>query len=70
MDVAILIYSHPQASRIAEAVQPDNTPEIRIKSTSEKMLAVILTKGLRTTLASCDDLFVNLQVARDILSES
>jgi hypothetical protein len=70
MVTAIVVYSHPQASRIADCVKPDNTPEIHIKSTQQKLLAVIQTKGVRTMVASCDDLFVNLQVARDTLSDS
>jgi hypothetical protein len=70
MATAIVVYGHPQASRIVECVQPDNTPEIHIKSTKDKVLAVIQTKGVRTMLASCDDLFVNLQVARDTLNNS
>jgi hypothetical protein len=70
MITAIIVYSHSLASRIADCVQPDNTPEIHIKSTQEKVLAVIQTKGVRTMVASCDDLFVNLEVARDTLTDS
>ncbi len=70
MITAIVVYTHPQALQIANCVEPDNTSEIGVKSTQEKLMAVIQTNGVRTLVASCDDLFVNLQVARDMLSDS
>jgi hypothetical protein len=69
MITAIVVYSHPHASRIADCVQPDNTPEIHIKSTQKTVLAIIQTKGVRTMVASCEDFFVNLQVAQDTLTD-
>ena len=68
MMTAILVYEHPQALSIVEALQPDNTPEIKMKATGNKVEIAVQTKKLRTLVASCDDLLSNLQIAQDMLS--
>jgi tRNA threonylcarbamoyladenosine modification (KEOPS) complex Pcc1 subunit len=68
MMTAILVYEHPQAPSIVEALQPDNTPEIKMKATGNKVKIAVQTKKLRTLVASCDDLLSNLQVAQEMLS--
>lgn len=70
MITAILVYEHPQASSLVEALQPDNTPEIRMKPIGKKVLVVVRADNLRTVVASCDDLFANLQIAQEILCDS
>jgi hypothetical protein len=70
MITAILIYEHPQASSLVEALQPDNTPEIRMKPIGKKVLIVVRGNNLRTVIASCDDLFANLQIAQEMLCDS
>jgi tRNA threonylcarbamoyladenosine modification (KEOPS) complex Pcc1 subunit len=68
MITAILVYEHPQALSIVEALQPDNTSEIKMKATGNKVAIRVQTKKLRTLLASCDDLLSNLQIAQEMLS--
>jgi tRNA threonylcarbamoyladenosine modification (KEOPS) complex Pcc1 subunit len=68
MITAILVYEHPQALSIVEALQPDNTSEIKMKATGNKVEIRVQTKKLRTLLASCDDLLSNLQIAQEMLS--
>jgi hypothetical protein len=70
MITAILVYEHPQASSLVEALQPDNTPEIRMKPLGNKVLVVLRGNNLRTVVASCDDLFTNLQIAQEMLCDS
>lgn len=67
MITAIIIYEHPQASLLVEALEPDNTPEIRMKAKGKKVLTVLKANKLRTLIASCDDLLANLQIAQEIL---
>jgi len=67
MITAIIVYEHPQASLLVEVLQPDNTPEIRMKAKGKKVLTVLKANKLRTVIASCDDLFANLQIAQEIL---
>jgi len=67
MITAVIVYEHPQASLLVEALQPDNTPEIRMKAKGEKLLTVLRASKLRTVIASCDDLLANLQIAQEIL---
>jgi len=68
MIAAILVYEHPDARSIVEALQPDNTPEIKMKATGNRVEVILKTNRLRTLVASCDDLLSNLQVAQEILS--
>ncbi|GEM_PF-118087 len=68
MITAILVYEHPQALSIVEALQPDNTPEIKMKATGNRVEITVQTKKLRTLVASCDDLLSNLQIAQEMLS--
>jgi len=70
MITAILVYEHPQAFALVEALKPDNTPEIRMKPIGKKVLVEVRANNLRTVVASCDDLFANLQIAQEILSDS
>ena len=68
MITAILVYEHPQAPSIVEALQPDNTPEIEMTATGNRREITVQTKKLRTLIASCDDLLLNLQIAQEIIS--
>ena len=70
MITAIIVYEHPQASLLVEALQPDNTPEILMKAKGKKVLAVLRASKLRTMIASCDDLFANLQIAQAMLCDT
>jgi tRNA threonylcarbamoyladenosine modification (KEOPS) complex Pcc1 subunit len=67
MITAIFVYEHPQALSIVDALQPDNTPEIEMKATGNRLEITVKTNKLRTLVASCDDLLSNLQIAQDIL---
>jgi len=68
MITAKLVYEHEQAPSIAEALRPDNTPEIKMKATGNRLEITVQTKKLRTLVASCDDLLSNLQIAQEMLS--
>jgi len=68
MLTAILVYEHPDARSIVEALQPDNTPEIKMKATGNRVKLIVKTNRLRTLIASCDDLLSNLQIAQEMLS--
>ena len=68
MITAIFVYEHQQALSIVEALRPDNTPEIKMKATGNKVEITVQTKKLRTLVASCDDLLSNLQIAQELLS--
>jgi hypothetical protein len=70
MITAILVYEHPHAASIVEALQPDNTPEIQMKAIGKKMLVVLRSNNLRTVVASCDDILANLQIAQELLCQS
>jgi hypothetical protein len=70
MIAAILVYKHLQASLVVEALKPDNTREIRMKAIGEKVLIVVKANNLRTVVASCDDLYANLQIAQELLCDS
>jgi tRNA threonylcarbamoyladenosine modification (KEOPS) complex Pcc1 subunit len=66
---AILVYEHPGALSIVEALQPDNTPEINMKARGDRVEITVKTKNLRTLIASCDDLLLNLQIAQEMLRD-
>jgi len=68
MFTAILVYEHPQAWLLVEALKPDNTPEIKMETTGDKVEIIVKTKKLRTLIASCDDLLSNLQIAQEMLT--
>jgi hypothetical protein len=70
MIIAIIVYEHPQASLLVEALQPDNTPEILMKAKENKVLVVLRASKLRTVLASCDDFFANLEIAQAMLCDT
>ena len=67
---AIIVYEHPQASLLVDVLQPDNTPEIQMMAKENKVLTVLRASKLRTMIASCDDLFANLQIAQAMLSDT
>ena len=69
MMTAILICERPHAPSIVEVLQPDNTPEITMEVRRNTVEITVSTKQLRTLVASCDDLLVNLQIAQDLLSD-
>jgi hypothetical protein len=66
---AIIVYEHPQASLLVDVLQPDNTPEIQMTAKENKVLTVLRASKLRTMIASCDDLFANLQIAQTMFSD-
>jgi tRNA threonylcarbamoyladenosine modification (KEOPS) complex Pcc1 subunit len=68
MITAIFVYEHAQALSIVEALQPDNTPEIKMKAIGNRLEITVKTNKLRTLVASCDDLLLNLQIAQEMLS--
>jgi hypothetical protein len=70
MIAAIVVYQHAQASLLVDVLQPDNTPEILMKAKGNKVLTVLKASKIRTMIASCDDLFANLQIAQTILSDN
>jgi hypothetical protein len=70
MIAAIIVYEHPQASLLVDVLQPDNTPEILMKAKGNKVLTVLRASKLRTVIASCDDLFANLQIAQTMLNDN
>jgi hypothetical protein len=70
MIAAIIVYEHPQAPLLVEALQPDNTPQILMKAKGKKVLAVLRASKLRTVIASCDDFFANLQIAQAMLCDT
>jgi len=70
MITAIIVYEHPEASLLVEALQPDNTPEILMKAKEKKVLGVLRASKLRTMIASCDDFFANLQIAQAMLCDT
>jgi hypothetical protein len=70
MITAIIVYEHPQASLLVDALQPDNTPEILMKAKGKKVFGVLKASKLRTMIASCDDFFANLQIAQAVLCET
>jgi len=70
MITAIIVYEHPQAPLLVEALQPDNTPEILMGDIGKKVVGVLSASKLRTMIASCDDLFVNLQIAQAMLCDA
>jgi hypothetical protein len=70
MITAIIVYEHPQASLLVEVLQPDNTPEILMNAKGKKVLGVLRASKLRTMIASCDDLFANLQIAQAMLCDT
>ena len=66
---AIIVYEHPQASLLVDVLQPDNTPEIQMTAKENKVLTLLRASKLRTMIASCDDLFANLQIAQTMFSD-
>jgi hypothetical protein len=68
MMTAVLVYEHPDASSIVGALEPDNTPEIKMEARRNTVEITVTTKQLRTLLATCDDLLSNLQIAQEMLS--
>jgi tRNA threonylcarbamoyladenosine modification (KEOPS) complex Pcc1 subunit len=64
----VLVYEHPKARLILDSLRPDNTSEIRMKLSGDRITIVVKAKSLRTLLATCDDLLVNLQIAEETLS--
>ncbi|MGZ4864038.1 MAG: KEOPS complex subunit Pcc1 [Halobacteriota archaeon] len=67
---AIIIYEHPRASSLVDVLQPDNTPEIQMMAEENNVFVVLRVSKLRTLIASCDDLFANLQIAQTMLSDN
>jgi len=70
MITAIIVYEHPQAPLLVEALQPDNTSEILMNAVEKKVVGVLIASKLRTMIASCDDLFMNLQIAQAMLCDT
>jgi len=65
----VLVYEHPKAQVILDSLRPDNTSEIGMKLSRDRITIVVKATSLRTLLATCDDLLVNLQIAEEALSD-
>ena len=66
MTTAVLVYEHPDAPAIAEALLPDNTADIKMLVEGSSVQITVTAKRLRTLMASCDDLLSNIQVAQQM----
>ncbi len=64
-----LIYEHSQAPLILESLRPDNTSDIHMELQEHRIFISVATQSLRTLIATCDDLLVNLQVATEALTD-
>ncbi len=65
----VLIYEHSQAPLVLEALRPDNTSEIQMELQGSRLIIRVTAQSLRTLIATCDDLLVNLQVATEALAD-
>ncbi len=65
----VLIYEHSQASLILESLRPDNTSDIHMELQDSRLIIRVTAQSLRTLIATCDDLLVNLQVATEALAD-
>jgi len=64
----VVVYEHPKARSILDSLRPDNTAEIVMKLSRDRITIIVKATSLRTLLATCDDLLVNLQIAEETLS--
>lgn len=69
MAQAVLIYEHSQAPLVLESLRPDNTSDIHIELHGSRIVIRVTSQSLRTLIATCDDLLVNLQVATEALED-
>ncbi len=68
--VGILVYEHLQAPLVLESLRPDNTSDIHMRLQENRLIIRVAAQSLRTLLATCDDLLVNLQVATEALADA
>ncbi len=64
----VLIYEHSQAPMLLESLRPDNTSDIYMELQANRIVIRVTSPSLRTLIATCDDLFANLQVATEALA--
>ncbi len=65
---AVLSYDHPHAALLLESLRPDNTRDISMELRENRLIIRVASQSLRTLIATCDDLLVNLQVATEALA--
>ncbi len=65
----VLVYRHSQAPLLLESLRPDNTRDIDMELREDCIVIRVASQSLRTFLATCDDLRINLQVAAETLSD-
>ncbi len=66
---SVLIFEHSQAPLILESLRPDNTSDIHMELHESRIVIRVAAQSLRTLIATCDDLLVNLQVATEMLAD-
>ncbi len=65
----VFVCEHSQAPLILESLRPDNTRDICMEAREDCVVIRVAPQSLRTFLATCDDLLVNLQVAAEALAD-
>ncbi len=65
---AVLSFKHSHASLLLESLRPDNTSEIHMELQENRVFIRVASQRLRTLIATCDDLLVNIQVATEALT--
>ncbi len=69
MPQGILIYEHSEAPLVLESLRPDNTSDIHMGLERGCVVIRVTSPSLRTLIATCDDLLVNLQIATEALAD-
>lgn len=69
MAQAVLIYEHSLAPLVLESLRPDNTSDVHMGLEGSRIIIRVTSQSLRTLIATCDDLLVNLQVATEALAD-
>ncbi|MGZ4904017.1 MAG: KEOPS complex subunit Pcc1 [Halobacteriota archaeon] len=65
----VLIYEHSHAPLVLESLRPDNTSDVQMELQESRIIIRVTSQSLRTLIATCDDLLVNLQVATEALAD-
>ncbi|MGZ4901616.1 MAG: KEOPS complex subunit Pcc1 [Halobacteriota archaeon] len=68
MPQGILIYEHSQAPLVLESLRPDNTSDVHMVLEGSCVIICVTSQSLRTLIATCDDLLINLQIASEALT--
>jgi len=69
MPQGILIYEHSEAPLVLESLRPDNTSDVHMELGRGCVVIRVTSPSLRTLIATCDDLLVNLQIAAEALAD-